>query len=160
MTSRGIEAAAVRPDDFEFYRGYIARAAVRTEDHAFRWTCYYWNKARAEIDGWPDAAAPEIPRRKLTWLSWSYFLRRLRPTSMPTTPLLHSIKNLISTRCSTVIPSGASSPVRQKTIRTRSRDYYIRASGLIATRRSHRCEDELLREASGAGRRRNHPQVP
>jgi integrase len=35
----------------------------------------------------------------------------------------------------------------------RSRDYYIRASGLIAARRSHECEDRLLREPHGRRRR-------
>jgi hypothetical protein len=46
----------------------------------------------------------------------------------------------------------------------RLRDDYIRASGLIATRRSHQCEDELLQAAqsedatAGTERGRNHPQ--
>jgi hypothetical protein len=47
--------------------------AIRTGEHAFRWTCYYWEKARAEVPGWPDTAAPIIPRRKLVWLPWSAF---------------------------------------------------------------------------------------
>ena len=73
MTSRGTEPAAVRPDDFELYREYIAKAAVRTGAHAFRWFCYYWNKALCKVSEWPDIPAPAIPRRKLEWLSWSAF---------------------------------------------------------------------------------------
>ena len=36
----------------------------------------------------------------------------------------------------------------------RSKDYYIRASGLIATRRTHEYEDRLLRETCGTRQRR------
>ena len=73
MTLKGVEPSEVNTDHFELYREYIAKAAIRTGEHAFRWTCHYWEKARAEVPGWPDTHAPAIPRRKLVWLPWSAF---------------------------------------------------------------------------------------
>jgi hypothetical protein len=73
MTLNGVEPDVVGPDHFELYRLYITKAAIRTGNHAFRWTCHYWEKARAEAPGWPEAQAPVVPRRKLMWLPWSAF---------------------------------------------------------------------------------------
>jgi integrase len=79
MTLNGVEPSEVGTDHFEFYRVYIAKAAIRTGEHAFRWMCHYWERARAEVPGWPDTAAPIIPRRKLVWLPWSAFPASLEP---------------------------------------------------------------------------------
>jgi integrase/recombinase XerD len=72
---------------------------------------------------------------------------------------LHRFRNIAATSLADFCPEQVhlASQVLGHTD-DRSKDYYIRASGLIAARRSHECEDRLLRETCGAMRRRRAPR--